>query len=489
MSDPSAAPPARLFTTWGTVLYVDPTGELRHGPIESGLANAVLVTDERPDRSRRWARLAYKADGSSQPIAYSGDRLRASADADTGGQAAGTAALELVPLERGLLALRIEGKFLCAEPDGRVALRPVCSTWECYLASEAWCSAHGSTDVMSARSDAVYRIDRLSIKKYIVDPRLRLGSKIRPARAKILIFGYPQWSHGRVYYDVAKQLHPKGYVLDIANWQINHLEYMDDLLNFYDMVLTSPDGVRALADDYRVPYERMIVVSHQEMDIRALVEQKGVEVFEKFAAYGVVSEFVYCSSLLQGVRRPPKVVSLGVDFDEFYCEPPNTLRTVGYASSMSVTTFGVEWKRGHLAERAAAEAGLAFKVAGSTGDQTSFHEMPNFYKSVDAVLTSSISEAAQLPVMEAAAAGRLVIGTPVGHFPLKAYQGGGIIAPIEAEKFVAFTAQTLKHFRANTSEFVRKCSSIQEAARQFDWQFAIGDWVQLLEGVPRNQSD
>jgi hypothetical protein len=29
------APSARLFTTWGTILYVDAdSGELRHGPIE-----------------------------------------------------------------------------------------------------------------------------------------------------------------------------------------------------------------------------------------------------------------------------------------------------------------------------------------------------------------------------------------------------------------------------------------------------------------------
>ena len=48
-------------------------------------------------------------------------------------------------------------------------------------------------------------------------------------------------------------------------------------------------------------------------------------------------------------------------------------------------------------------------------------------------------------MLEAAAAGRLVIGTPVGHFPRKAYQGGGILAPIEADKFTAFAAATGGH--------------------------------------------
>lgn len=148
---------------------------------------------------------------------------------------------------------------------------------------------------------------------------------------------------------------------------------------------------------------------------------------------------------------------------------------------MRVKTFGVEWKRGELAEAAAREAGLAFKVAGSTANQISFHDMPDFYRSVDAVLMSSISEGAGLPVMEAAAAGKLVIGTPVGHFPRKAYEGGGIIAPIEADRFKAFAATTLRYYRDNRAAYVDKCRSIQAAARQFDWQHSLADWVELIE--------
>jgi glycosyltransferase involved in cell wall biosynthesis len=134
-----------------------------------------------------------------------------------------------------------------------------------------------------------------------------------------------------------------------------------------------------------------------------------------------------------------------------------------------------------LAEAAATAAGLAFKVAGSTDKQTSFHDMPDFYRSVDAVVTSSISEAAQLPVMEAAAAGRLVIGTPVGHFPQKAYQGAGIMAPIEASKFVSFTAETLKYYAENPTAYVEKCHSIQEAAERSDWKYHIQDWLGVME--------
>jgi glycosyltransferase involved in cell wall biosynthesis len=109
--------------------------------------------------------------------------------------------------------------------------------------------------------------------------------------------------------------------------------------------------------------------------------------------------------------------------------------------------------------------------------------MPKFYKSVDAVLMSSLTEAQPRPVMEAAAAGRLVIGTPVGHFPLRAYQGAGILAPIEAEKFKSFTAATLKYYKENPAAYVQKCHAIQEAARKFDWRYFIDEWVDLIEST------
>ena len=317
---------------------------------------------------------------------------------------------------------------------------------------------------------------------------LRVRASAKPKTKKILAYGYTKWSHGRVYYDLCKQLYRRGYIVDIIDWRINHADYIDQIIPYYDLFMTALDGVQELAR-YGIPYEKMVAISHHEFDIRMLIEQAGIELFERFANYGVVSEFLYCASLMRGVRRIPMVVPLGVNYSEFHAEIRGRLATVGYASSMSVETYGIEWKRGKLAEAAAREAGLEFKVAGSTGNQTSFHDMPDFYRTVDAVVTSSISEAAQLPVMEAAAAGRLVIGTPVGHFPRKAYEGGGILAPIEAEKFISFTAATLRYYSENPAAYVDKCCAIQEAARKFDWRYSIDAWVELIKATGADGDD
>jgi hypothetical protein len=100
---------------------------------------------------------------------------------------------------------------------------------------------------------------------------------------------------------------------------------------------------------------------------------------------------------------------------------------------------------------------------------------------VDAVLVSSLTEGAGLPAREAAAAGRLVISTPVGDFPLLTSQGIGIIAPIEARKYKNFVTATLKHYKESPVELVEACHKVQDAARQRDWQYMIDHWIELIE--------
>jgi hypothetical protein len=67
----------------------------------------------------------------------------------------------------------------------------------------------------------------------------------------------------------------------------------------------------------------------------------------------------------------------------------------------------------------------------------------------------------------------------------KAYEGGGILAPIEAEEFKAFTAETLRYYKDNPAAYRDKCHAIQEAAKRFDWKYTIDEWVDLIEAARR----
>ena len=77
--------------------------------------------------------------------------------------------------------------------------------------------------------------------------------------------------------------------------------------------------VQISVDRYHVPYDRIIALSHHEFDIRVLIEQKGIEIFDKFANYGVVSEFCVLRVPDEGRdRRPPMVASLGINYSDFF---------------------------------------------------------------------------------------------------------------------------------------------------------------------------
>ena len=470
----------RVFVNWGTVLYVDPTSRrLRNGAADGVPANIVFVAHGAQAGPGQCGSLVYveagtpwrlrrEADGE---LAVSDDVWRPELEPE----------LTIVHLERGLVGIMGGGLFLRAIPNGQVELAAErCSWWEFFLLADDWRPEGEDRDAVLAGLN----IDRPWLQSHIVDTVVRArvvtGS---PARKKVLIYGYPQWSHGRVYYDLCKYLYDRGFLLDILDGREDHAEYFGELLTFYDFVLSALDGIVTLVDAYHVPYDRIIGVSHNETGVQVLIEQKGKDVFDELAAYGVVSDFVYCRSMMMGVSRVPRVVPLGVDYKAFYSEISDRLSVVGYASSMSLECDGVDVKRGHLAKEAAERAGLEFKVAGSTGSQISFHDMPAFYRDVDAVVTSSISEAAGLPSMEAAAAGRLVIGTAVGDFPARAALGGGILAPVEADSFVAFVSETLRYYRDNPSAYREACRAVQQVAEAFDWRHTIDAWAHLIEGT------
>ncbi|RAZ89361.1 hypothetical protein DPM33_17390 [Mesorhizobium hawassense] len=246
------------------------------------------------------------------------------------------------------------------------------------------------------------------------------------------------------------------------------------------------DTIHILRDIYGISPQKIVGISHWTFDIQDIIGRYGSDIFTKLAGYGVVGQTLLWDSLTLGVPTIPKIVPLGIDYSEFEGQIPERLLTVGCASSFSAKNkFGVEIKRGDLAKDCADRSGLKFKPAGFwTGGNTPIHEMPKYYQSVDAVLICSLTEAGgPMPATEAAASGRLVISTPVGVFPLRAYEGIGIVAPIDSDKYVEFTTEILRYYAENPKEFMEKCAKGKEAAKKFDWKFTVDSWIELFESA------
>jgi glycosyltransferase involved in cell wall biosynthesis len=112
--------------------------------------------------------------------------------------------------------------------------------------------------------------------------------------------------------------------------------------------------------------------------------------------------------------------------------------------------------------------------------QFHFLAMPQYYQQVDAVLVTSLNEGFGLPAVEAAAAGRLVISTNVGGFPDLATRGGGIVAPLDANEYKSFVIERLLYYKEHPGSYMETCKKIQDAAKGFDWNYTIDDWIELF---------
>jgi len=297
-----------------------------------------------------------------------------------------------------------------------------------------------------------------------------------------LCFVNVTWCMGEIYRHVAPYLGS-----EILDWNSGP---DGSVFDQFDWILTEAgEGTKALVEHYKIPRHKIYAVSHDEEDSLRFLRYEGDTNTKKYAGYAVVSDTLACSSLSMGITRVPAVLRGGVDC-AFYDSPvPKELRTVGYAAVFKRNNeFGVERKRGDLVRQAVELAGLVFKPAISPEAWGSLHpsatpteKMPDYYRSVDAVIMSSLQEGGGMPPLEAAAAGRLVIGTPVGEFPRLAYEGLGILAPLNADAFVDFVTTELIYYKENPNMFHNRCLSGKEAARLRDWSCVALDWVKFVQ--------
>ena len=107
--------------------------------------------------------------------------------------------------------------------------------------------------------------------------------------------------------------------------------------------------------------------------------------------------------------------------------------------------------------------------------------MPGFYKDVDCIIVSSTEEGAGLPALEAGAAGKLVISTPVGHWLERCQPGGGHTVPIDEAEFKTHSIELLKDYKSDPEKYQTKCRSIQRfAQKHYDWSAVVDKWAKVI---------
>jgi hypothetical protein len=303
---------------------------------------------------------------------------------------------------------------------------------------------------------------------------------------RILFFTEYTWAFGHIYSAACKYLYQHGIDADMLDWKKSYtMLEIQSLLNTYDYIVSTHNGILIMTNDYRIPHDRLILQVHGETDLVNLIQDDGLDFFHQVAAYWVVSDSIVAHSVGLGIGVIPETTPLGIDTVRFRNNITTSLQRAGYASIMSRTNSqGLDIKRGNLARLACEQAGLSWHNV----ESRCWQSMPNWYEQVDAVLMSSCQEGASLPVIEACASGKLVLGTPVGHWPLCTSQGMGILAPLCDRDYVDFVSDTLIFYHKNQEIYQAHCVKTQQQAQAWDWSKQIQPWVKLLKQLPRKIS-
>lgn len=296
---------------------------------------------------------------------------------------------------------------------------------------------------------------------------------------KILFFTDLAWAFGSIHYGLSRFLYEHDVISNVINWSD---KYSKSEINFmrssYDLFVSTPHGGSILNNKFGIPLEKIICVAHAEWDIKSTSLYLNNEFYNNIFEYSVVCDHLVNVSCRNGIMRSPKITKLGIDFNLFYRKVPNKLSTVGYAGAKWGYNFEKnEIKRYDCFLKSLEISGLQKKEL----EYCIFPSMPGYYESVDAIMITSLEEGAGLPSMEAAAAGRLVLSTPVGYFGHNHDKGAGVLLPLDKEELVNKASGYLKYYSENDKEFVDKCTMSQEFAKEnYDWPKLIGSWLSIF---------
>lgn len=297
----------------------------------------------------------------------------------------------------------------------------------------------------------------------------------------VLFYAEPTWAYGAIHYELCKHLFKYNINAFLTPWNIVYkTEELKDFKNYFEYILTPCHGYRALTQFYPpnlIDPAKIICVAHSESDIlqiKDFFDEKEVFKFHKFV---VVSN--YLKSLCQelNIKRIPEVCELGINYQLYYSKPSAFLKTIGYAGSTIDRLNPI--KRHHLIKIISEKTGLQLNIA--EGNCASYITMPTFYRSVDAIIVSSSQEGAGLPVLEASAAGKLVLSTDVGHWKERSENKFGYTLPIEETDFINKSIEILNYYKYNNNEYQKKCYEIQDHAKKYDWINVIDKWVNLFK--------
>jgi glycosyltransferase involved in cell wall biosynthesis len=296
---------------------------------------------------------------------------------------------------------------------------------------------------------------------------------------RILFYTQNRWAFGLIHHSLIKELYKYNIHANLLDWTKSYTEEEFFYLNnTYDIFVTHPEAVHILHNVYHVPLNKIVAVAHGEWDLFLAKQSFGTDFYESLYNFGVVSEALEKKAEQLGISARPSVVEIGIDADIYDCPISDKLEIIGYGGlKESKDHMGNEIKRGWMVDDALCDINVHVQFS----DQYNYLCMPGYYRNIDCLVVSSSEESVGLPAMEAAAAGRLVLGTPVGYFEKHGKNGGGIVLPVEPFLFMEKLKEHVVYYANNPDEYKYRCLQIQKYAKEnYSWETKVEGWINLF---------
>ena len=287
------------------------------------------------------------------------------------------------------------------------------------------------------------------------------------------------WSIENVYMGLTKELHKYGIDTHIyyVGWNHQVRKYTSKysiyewtkIFNNFDYIVasTGPDFIDYY-NEISLPREKTILVLHAPWEIPQMVDVYGVKFLEQFASIISVSGRCIEGAKKLGVTTNIDLVQNGILFNRYYLPPAEKLINVGYPYPF-ITSH--PWKRTKLAGMI--DGGVAIP-------ETKLHysTMRQFYKNIEAIVYFSTTvEACGLCIMEASAAGRLVMSTNMGILE-DLPESPVVRLRMEDDEVIEDINKLVRIFKLYPDLYRQKCNIIQEFAREYyDWSYAVKSWI------------
>jgi glycosyltransferase involved in cell wall biosynthesis len=296
---------------------------------------------------------------------------------------------------------------------------------------------------------------------------------------RIAFFTYNEWAFGSIHKALIKELYKNGIDSNIIDWNISYSrEEFNAFMDTYDVFVTVPGNAITALLSYGVPYSSIIAIAHGRYDIQFGISEGND--FNALRAYGGVSLDLSHFSQQNGINKEFHVVRNGINFDEFYRPVAEELNVIGYSGVIEKDNPHSnikDWKRGYLVQDIASKTDTKLLLP----SKRSHLAMSAYYKDIDCLMVSSTEqESCGLPLLEAAAAGRLPISTLTG-INRDFDKPTGIILPMEEERYLSGGINSINLLKENPHLFNQLCTNAQEFARMhYDWSIVLDDWITLL---------